>query len=104
MLTFRGEISRIKAEGIAKRTHVDLYEVDTAQLDDNDLVIWDHVTNRTINRENLREYEKTVVGARDVILPGVSLSRLNFLRFVRNRAMAIFTERSVEEMDAEKSK
>ncbi len=93
---FRAKMEARKRADIERGAPVHLFEVDIAELTDEDREVWDKVEDSSISREELRRYCDSVLYD-ERGLKVASRSRKDFLAFINNVVAPMFLKREENE-------
>ena len=93
---FRAKMEARKRADIERGAPAHLFEVDMAELTDEDREVWDKVESGSISREELGRYRNSVLY--DERGPKIaSRSRKDFLAFINNVVAPMFLKREENE-------
>lgn len=93
---FQQEISLIKERDLRNKGPAHLFEVDPAELEEEDMIMWQKIKDESITPEDLDDYRMSFLDEEGNLRDGVSRNRYDFYAFIANKAMVILVGRQLK--------
>lgn len=103
IMAFKFDEERANIEGNPTTAHFLNMEMDSAELNEEDLQFWEKINEGTITRDDITKHRELITDFKTGNLKaGIPGSRYTFFLFATNKASKIVSGRELEEMQREK--